>query len=120
MPHAELRSLKGDRAFQRLRKGHGGGARLLGLRWEPRKHGQVRVGIVVSRKVGNAVVRNRVRRRLREALRSLLDSDFPPAALYRGVASFDLLVIARPEASEASYAQLHSSLRRAMERSKLL
>jgi ribonuclease P protein component len=117
---AELRSLKGDREFQRLRKGQPGGARLLGLRWRPRRHGQVRVGIVTSRKVGNAVIRNRARRRLREALRDLLAQDLAPAALHRGTASFDLLIIVRPEAAEATYAQLHSSLRRAMERSKLL
>ena len=117
---AELRSLKGDRAFQRLRKGRPGGARLLGLRWQTRRHGQVRVGIVVSRKVGNAVTRNRVRRRLREALREQLKSGVAPAAQIDGVASFDLLIIARPLAAEATYDQLQSSLRRAMERSKLL
>jgi RNase P protein component len=67
-----LRSLQGDRAFQRLRKGRSGGAKHLSVRLRPARHGQVRLGVVVSRKVGKAVVRNRVRRRLREAMLALL------------------------------------------------
>lgn len=106
-----LRSLRGDRAFQRLRKGRSGGARHLSVRLRTARHGQVRLGVVVSRKVGNAVVRNRVRRRLRAAMLELLRA--------RGEAypsSFDLLVITRPSAAEADYAQLADALRTAIER----
>jgi ribonuclease P protein component len=78
------------------------------------------VGIVVSKKVGNAVVRNRVRRRLRDALRELLAGGVDPAAQHRGNPSFDLVIIARPEAAEANYSQLSAALRRALERSKAL
>ena len=46
-----------------------------------------RVGFTVTKKVGNAVVRNRTKRRLREAVRLALD----PGA-YRG---FDMVVIGR-------------------------
>ncbi|MDR9392411.1 MAG: ribonuclease P protein component [Trueperaceae bacterium] len=106
-----VRSLKGDRAFQRLRRGRSGGARLLSVRWRPVREPGLRVGIVASRKVGNAVVRNRVRRRLREALRALVaDRDLGE----RGV---DLLVIARPSAADADYHALRDSLRTALERS---
>lgn len=76
----------------------------------------MRVGIVVSSKVGNAVTRNRVRRRLREALRVIAreDSRWPAD---RGV---DLLVITRPDAAGASYAQLKDSLQRALARAEFL
>lgn len=72
----------------------------------------MRVGFVVSRKVGNAVTRNRVRRRLREALRALLREGVLPGER----PSYDLLVITRPSAAEADYHVLDASLRRALER----
>ncbi len=78
------------------------------------------MGIVVSGKVGNAVVRNRVRRRLREALRGLLAGGLRPEASFRGTASVDMVVIARPSAAEAGYAELRAALERAMERAGLL
>ena len=48
---------------------------------------QTRVGLTVSRKVGNAVNRNRVKRWLREAIRHQGD-DLP--------VGFDLVVVAHP------------------------
>ncbi len=54
----------------------------------------VRMGAVVSKKVGNAVQRNRVKRRLREIFR-LHKHDLP--------ATLDLVWIARPGAAEADY-----------------
>jgi ribonuclease P protein component len=72
----------------------------------------VRVGFVVSRKVGNAVTRNRVRRRLREALRAQLRARV--AAGERP--SYDLLVITRPSAAEAGYHALAAALERAIGR----
>jgi ribonuclease P protein component len=59
-----------------------------------------RVGFTVSKKVGNAVVRNFVKRRLRERLRQ-------QRALW---ATLDLVVIAKPEAGQADTQALWSSL----------
>lgn len=111
-----VRSLKGDRAFQRLRRGKSGGARYLSVRWRPTPEEGARVGIVVSRKVGNAVVRNRVRRRLREGLRALL---IERPTRQRPLAC-DLIVIARPEAASADYHELKRALGTALQRAKLL
>lgn len=80
------------------------------------------MGIVVSRKVGKAVVRNRVKRRVREALRELIgarrDAATPMSAA--ALAGYDLLIITRPAAADAGYAQLKSSLKTAMQRGKLI
>jgi len=103
-----LTSLKTDAAFRRLRRGRSGRAGTLSVRWLPARHGEVRVGIVVSKKVGKAVVRNRVRRRIREILRRM----HLPAA--------DLMVIARPEAATADYATLARDLLRALDKSGML
>jgi ribonuclease P protein component len=56
------------------------------------------------------VTRNRVRRRLREAFRARLAAGPTPAAA-------DVVVIARPDAARADYAELKSALDKALERS---
>jgi len=79
----------------------------------------VRVGIVVSGKVGKAVVRNRVRRRLRAALSELLGEGVQREACRAGQPAFDLVVIARPSAAETGYWELRDSLSRALSRAGL-
>lgn len=112
-----IRSLKGDRAFQRLRRGKAGHAKLLSLRWRPVRAEGVRVGIVVSKKVGKAVTRNRVRRRLREGLRAVLQR--AEAGRPNGFA-LELVIIARPDAAEADYGQLKGSLEHALRKGHVL
>ena len=58
-----------------------------------------RYGFVTSRAVGKAVVRNKVRRRLREAVRSLPLKD-----------GWDVVAIARRSAAETTYRELRESL----------
>ena len=66
-----------------------------------------RVGLVVSRAVGSAVTRNRVKRRLRHLARERV-ATFPPGAL--------VVVRALPAAAEASYADLGTELDRCLAR----
>jgi ribonuclease P protein component len=66
-----------------------------------------RVGFVVSKAVGNAVVRNRTKRRLRASVARRL-SGIP--------AGFDLVVRANPPAAQATYDQLDSALERQLGR----
>lgn len=102
-----------------MRKGRSGHAKYLSIRYLPTRHAEVRVGIVVSKKVGNAVVRNRVRRRLREALKALLNEKTSPVA-YAGRVSCDLVLITRPEAADADYWQLKDALAKALSKAGLL
>ena len=68
---------------------------------EPAQASTARAGFVVSKAVGNAVVRNKVRRRLRHLVRPLL-GELPTGAL--------LVVRALPSSAEASYATLSADL----------
>lgn len=60
-----------------------------------------RFGISVSKKVGNSVVRSRITRLLRESYR-LSESKF--------LAGYDIVVIARASAKEATYREVESAL----------
>ena len=60
-----------------------------------------RFGFTVSKKVGGAVVRNRVRRRLKEIIR-LNRHAFPQRHCF--------VIIARPEAAQADYTSLQHDL----------
>ena len=72
--------------------------------------GAPRVGFVVSKAVGNAAVRNRVKRRLRHLAREHLAS-LPGSAV--------LVIRALPAASTAGYAELGADLARSLERVRL-
>ena len=73
---------------------------------EPAQASTARAGFVVSKSVGNAVVRNRVRRRLRHLVRPRL------AALPEGAL---VVVRALPAAADASFASLASDLDAALD-----
>lgn len=68
-----------------------------------------RFGFAVGRSVGNAVVRNRIKRRLREVVRSL------PVA-----SGWDLVLNARKGAEQAQYLQLRSTAAELLGRSGVL
>jgi ribonuclease P protein component len=70
-----------------------------------------RFGVTASRKVGNAVVRNRLKRQMREIFR-LNQAIFPLDA--------DLLVTLRPGADQRSYAELQELFLRGCERNGLV
>ena len=67
--------------------------------WMPSREGERRVGLTVSTKVGNAVVRNQVKRWLREIYRR--ERERLPARV-------DLVLIAKTGAGEAGFHALHA------------
>ncbi len=70
-----------------------------------------RFGLSTGKKLGNAVVRNRVRRRLRGVLRVMAPS-FQPG--------WDVLIIARPAVVVASYDEMAEAVRRLLRRGGVL
>jgi len=110
-----LRPLPGisrQRDFQRLfRQGHRYRGRFLTIVALPGAPGEVlRAAPICSKKVGGAVVRNRIKRRFREILRG--------APWLEAVAG-DLAVIAHPPAAQASFAELEGELRLGLRRAHL-
>jgi ribonuclease P protein component len=77
----------------------------------PGSESSTRVGISVSKRVGGAVVRNRVKRRVREIMREQLSSLKP---------GFDLMIVARQESATASYTDLAEALTRLLVRAALV
>jgi ribonuclease P protein component len=72
---------------------------------------ETRFGLSTGRKLGGAVVRNRVRRRLREALRVMAPSFRP---------GWDVLIIARPTVIAADFATVTGSLQGLLRRGGVL
>ncbi|RNB77011.1 ribonuclease P protein component [Brevibacillus panacihumi] len=81
--------------------------------YSARQEGQAafRAGISVSKKIGNAVIRNRVKRLIREAVARLED------AIPKGV---DLVIIARPGVESMSLESIEQSLLHVMKRAKVI
>ena len=98
-------SLKGNRAFRRI-YAKGKSLALPAVVLYCRKNGGSgnRLGLTVGTKVGKAVYRNRIRRRLREIYR-----------LHEGElrTGWDIVVVARTRAKEASYQELEADFLRA-------
>jgi ribonuclease P protein component len=91
--------------------GHRVSTRSLTVLAKPGEARHDRLGIVASRKVGNAVVRNRVKRRLRELFRQQQPVTLPP-----GGSGLDVVVIARREAASVPFAVLRADFERALGR----
>ena len=104
------RRLTRPRDFAALRShGRAWPGRLFVLVARPNSLETSRVGLSVSKRVGNAVVRNLVKRRLREAIRRL--------DLREG---WDILLIARNGAGDADFRAIQRSLRSLCRRARLV
>ncbi len=104
-------ALKLNHIFRRLysTSGHANGFLVLYAR--KNRSAYNRVGITASKKLGHAVVRNRVRRRLREVYR-LNEDRFTPG--------WDIVVVARTRCIDASFSQLTKAYLSLAEKAGLL
>ncbi|MFQ5576431.1 MAG: ribonuclease P protein component [Anaerolineae bacterium] len=95
--------LRKNADFQQVRRmGQSKSTRLMVLVALPNHLSHSRFGFAVSKRIGNAVRRNKVKRQMREAAR-LFFEQFQPG--------WDLLFIARAPIRRASYADIEQSVR---------
>jgi ribonuclease P protein component len=78
---------------------------------KPKKTGTIRLGISISRRVGNAVRRNRIKRQMKEITREWI----------KDISSNeDIIVIVRKPVSNMNYLQIQSSLRHVLGKARVL
>lgn len=95
------------RAAQALRQGTPGFLLQARRRDPDEEGGAIRVGFTCSKKVGNSVIRNRARRRLREVARAVLPLEGRPG--------WDYVLVGRPEATVTrDFRAMVDDLRRAL------
>ena len=108
----KLVTLKRNKEFNYVyRRGKAVSRRDFTLVYVRSRYGGLRTGFAVSRKVGNSVVRNRARRRLKEALRLLLPE-------VQG--SFSAIFVAKPEIRDVQFADLVGQMRGALRKAGIL
>lgn len=104
-------SLKLNHIFRKLYHTNGCANRVLVLYARKNHSSQNRVGITVGKKLGSAVIRNRVRRRFREVYR-LNEGSFCPG--------WDIVIVARSRAIHCSFAELTDAYLSAAEKAGIL
>ena len=105
-------TVKENYEFRRIyRKGRSAVSPCLVVYCQKNRRGQSRLGVTVSTKLGHAVVRNRVRRRLREIYR--LNREKMPAG-------YDIIIVARVRAAETPYRKLERHYLRCLDELGLL
>lgn len=92
------------------RVGKSVGGKLMILYYCPSKNINVKVGISVSKKLGHAVVRNRTKRRIREAIYPHLTKLKP---------NFNVVVIAKNAIADASFSDITSELNYLLKKAKI-
>ncbi len=104
--------LKRNSDFKRVySKGKSYGSRLTILYKFPRNSDKIRFGYSVSKKVGKAVVRNRVKRRLKEAV-GLFSNKLKPG--------FDIVIIPRASITRADFNDIKKDIENIFKKTGLI
>ncbi|MGR9048033.1 ribonuclease P protein component [Halobacillus faecis] len=105
--------IKKNEDFQKVfRRGQSFANRQLVLYYmKKEEQSHFRIGLSVSKKIGHAVMRNQIKRYLRQAFHEL-EADIYP--------NYDLVIIARKPTNQMEFHEIKKSLTHVLSRSKLL
>ncbi|WP_094550027.1 ribonuclease P protein component [Petroclostridium xylanilyticum] len=105
-------SLTENRQFKRIYdKGNSYANNLLVVYFLPNSSSEIRLGITVNKKLGKAVVRNRVKRLIKESYR------LKEMYIKEG---YDIVFVARVRAKEATYHEISGAMHNLLKRAGLL
>lgn len=111
-----MESLKKNSHFQRVyNNGRSKASKYLVVYWlaNKKQYSVNRYGITISKKIGNAVVRNKIKRRIKEILRKWDDNNYIKSG-------FDIVIITRKPVIDLSYHQIKEDLKRLLYKSSLI
>lgn len=98
-----METLKRKKDFDRLfNNGKSIASHYLVLYWNPNSEGENRYGFSISKRIGKAVVRNKLKRRLKEIIRKNIGSSKET--------SYDIMIIARKPVNNLDYHRLKIDL----------
>ena len=93
------------------RKGKSLPSKMLVMIYNKSKTGMVKVGFSVSKRIGNSVTRNRIKRRLREAFRPFIPGIKP---------GYDIIFIAREAVKDAEFGHISATMESMLTKSGLM
>lgn len=104
--------MKRNKTFRYVyRRGRSLPSKMLVMIYNKSKTGMVKVGFSVSKRIGNSVARNRIKRRLREAFRPFIPEIKP---------GYDIIFIARDAVKEAEFGHISATMQNLLTRSGLM
>lgn len=107
-----METLKSNRDFERVfKQGKSAGHRDLVVLARKGRARSVRVGFCISRKTGNAVIRNKLRRRLKEIIRESEQSLRP---------RWEIVIVAKDTSKELSFQELKRLTRKLLKKLNIL
>ena len=113
MDFNNTKGLKKDSDFRKVYKhGKSFANRYLVMYILENKSDSSRIGISVSKKVGNAITRNKIRRRIKEAYRLNIDENVKNG--------YDIIFIARVSCNEAEYKDIDKDINHLVKKSNLI
>mgnify|MGYP006306739869 FL=1 len=107
-----METLKQKKDFQKVfNYGKSIASKYLVLYWNPNKLENNRFGFSISKRIGKAVVRNKLKRRLKEIIRTRLN---------KTDSSYDIIIIARKPVNDLGFLEIKDDLKKLYKRAGLI